>query len=138
MAAYATFSQYTTDYLGTAIASAAFARLALRASEIIDMLTFDRTAAIVLAATETATIALIVKATCAVAEVYQANEANPSGGGIKSESIGANSVTYMDGAHATLSDNAKLSRAAAVYLSATGLMFRGFNFDEYGGGIYAD
>ena len=135
MAAYATFTQYTTDYLGSIIASANFARLALRASEVIDVLTYGRAAPIVLAATETETIALLVKATCSVAEQYQTNEANGNGGGIKSESIGSNSVTYLDGAHATLSDNAKLFRAANVYLSGTGLLYFGFNQGEYAGSI---
>jgi hypothetical protein len=131
MAVYATYSYYTGTFLGTAIASADFARLALRASAVIDQVTFNRAAAIVLAATETATIDLIKMATCAVAEAYQTNEADGSGGGIKSESIGSNSVTYRDGANATLSDNEKLSRAAKLYLASTGLMYPGFNEGEY-------
>lgn len=137
MAAYATFTQYTNDYLGAAIASANFARLALRASEALDSLTYDRVAAIVLAGTETATITKIVKATCAIAEEIQIIESE-GGGGIKSESIGANSVTYVDGAKATLSDTAKLSMFAAAYLGSTGLLFRGFNSGEYSGMIDAD
>lgn len=133
MTAYTDFAFYSGTFLGTQISSANFARLALRASEIVDQITFNRTAAIVLAATDTATIALIENAVCAVAEQYQANEANPSGGGIKSESIGANSVVYRDGSYATLSDNAKLLRVANVYLSGTGLLYCGFTDDEYSG-----
>jgi|ERR1035437_169449 hypothetical protein len=128
---YVTYSYYTTTFLGTVIASADFARLALRASVVIDQLTFNRAAAIVLAATDTDIIDSIKMATCAVAEAYQANEADGSGGGIKSESIGSNSVTYQDGANATLSDIAKLSRAAKVYLGLTGLMYPGFNEGEF-------
>jgi hypothetical protein len=133
MSAYATYTQYTIDYLGTLIASADFAALALRASAYIDKLTFNRVAAIVLAGTDTANIALIMMATCAVAEELQTINASGSNSGIKSESIGANSVTYMDGAFATLSTTAKLSRVAALYLGDTGLMYRGFASGEYGG-----
>jgi hypothetical protein len=131
MTVYTDYTYYSGTFLGTAIASADFARLALRASEIIDQITFNRTAAIVLAATDTATIDLIKMATCAVAETYQTNEADGSGGGIKSESIGSNSVTYVDGAKATLSDMVRLSRAAVLYLDSTGLMYRGFASGEY-------
>lgn len=138
MTAYTDFAFYSGTFLGTQISSVNFARLALRASEVVDLLTFNRTAAIVLAATDTATIALIKSAVCAIAEQYQANEANPSGGGIKSESIGSNSVTYLDGAHATLSDNAKLFKAADVYLNSTGLLYFGFNSGEYSGTLDAD
>ena len=71
-------------------------------------------------------------ACCAVAEELQA-QAGSSGGGIQSESIGANSVTYKDGAPAMLTDKEKLSRVAAVYLGETELMFKGFASGEYGG-----
>jgi hypothetical protein len=135
MAVYATYSQYTTDYLGTAIASADFAALALRASAYIDQLTYQRAAAIVLAGTETANIALIMMATCAVAEQLQTINTSGSsgGGGIKSESIGNYSVTYADGTFATFSTTAKLSQLAKLYLGSTGLMYAGFASGEYGG-----
>lgn len=132
---YATYLQYTTDYLGTLIASADFAALALRASAYIDQFTFSRASPIVVAGTETANIALIMMATCAVAEELQNIDTSGSTSGIKSESIGNNSVTYMDGAFATLSTTAKLSKAAKLYLASTGLMFPGFASGEYGGDI---
>jgi hypothetical protein len=131
MAAYATFAQYTTDYLGTAIASADFARLALRASAVIDQVTFQRTAAIILAATEIVTIDLIAMATCAVAEEILSIEGSGNVDGIQSESIGSNSVTYTKNAHAQLTSNEKLARAAKLYLASTGLMYRGFEVGEY-------
>lgn len=133
MASYATYAQYTTDYLGTLIASANFAALALRASAQIDAMTFDRVAPIVLAATETATIALIVQATCAVAEEIQTVEADGSIGGIQSESVGQHSVTYAANSFKLLSSKERYSEAAKTYLGNTGLLFRGFGTDELGG-----
>jgi hypothetical protein len=138
MAVYATYTQYTTDYLGTAIASADFAALALRASAYIDQLTFNRVAAIVLAGTDTANIALIMMACCSVAESLQTIDTNGTTSGIKSESIGNNSVTYMDGTFATLSITAKLRQAASLYLGSTGYMYAGFASGEYGGVFDAD
>ena len=138
MAAYVTYTYYTTTFLGTAIASADFARLALRASAIIDQLTFGRAAAIVAAATDTATIALIKNATCAVAEEYQTVETNGGSDGIQSESIGSNSVTYADNSSARKTNSQKYANAAALYLGSTGLMFRGFADGELGGTLDAD
>jgi hypothetical protein len=132
MAAYATYTQYTTDYLGTAIASTDFSRLALRASAVIDQITFDRTAPIVLAATETDTIDRIKMATCAVAEELQKQDANGGADGIQSESVGAYSVTYIANAIAQMTNNRKLINAARVYLGSTGLLYPGFASDEYG------
>lgn len=131
MAAYVDFTYYTSTFLGTAIASADFSRLALRASAVIDQITFNRTAAIILAATETVTIDLIATATCAVAEEILSIEASGNVDGIQSESIGSNSVTYTKSAFAQLTSNEKLSRAAKLYLSSTGLMYPGFNEGEY-------
>ena len=129
---YATYTQYTTVFLGTQIASADFARLAFRASAIIDQITYNRAAAIVAAATDTATIALIMMATCAVAEAYQTFEQS-GGDSIQSESVGSHSVTYTANAYAQLTITQKLAQAAALYLGSTGLMYRGFASGEYGG-----
>jgi hypothetical protein len=126
--AYATYTYYTTTYLGTAIASADFNALALRASAVIDQITFGRAAL----ETAVATVDSIKMACCAVADELQA-QIGSSGGGIQSESIGANSVSYKEGAYATLTDKEKQTRAAAVYLGSTGLMFKGFASGEYGG-----
>jgi hypothetical protein len=138
MAAYATFSYYTGTYLGNVIASADFSRLALRASAIIDQITFNRAAAIITANTPAATVTAIQNATCAVAEQYQANEANGNADGIQAEGIGSNSVTYNEKASSQLSNHEKLVRAAKVYLGNTSLMFPGFESGEYGGMPDAD
>jgi hypothetical protein len=120
MAAYATYSDYTSTYLGAAIASADFARLALRASEFLDQATFDRAAS----ETDTAIVAKLKMATCAVAEEIQKLEA--SGGAIVSETIGRHSVTYQ----APGTEDERLTKAAKRYLGSTGLMYRGFTDDE--------
>jgi hypothetical protein len=138
MSAYADLTYYQTNYLGTLIASANFAQLALRASAVIDQLTFQRTAAVILAATDTATIDLIKMACCAVAEEMQNINASGSTGGIKSESIGSNSVTYVDGSQMTLSNNTRLSNVAKLYLGNSGLMFKGFSSDELSGDLNDD
>lgn len=132
MTVYATYEYYEGTFAGTIIASEDFIALAKRASILIDRFTFGRTAPVILAAVDIATIDLIKMATCAVAEELQriANSGS-NGGGIKSESIGANSVTYADNAYATLSDIQKLSDAAVMYLASTHLMYKGFAEGEY-------
>jgi len=135
MAAYVDYTYYSTTYLGTAIVSADFPRLALWASAQIDALTFDRTAAIVTAATDTATIAKIKMATCAAAEELQRQDANGGADAIQSESTGQNSVSYSVASSKMLTNTQKLQREAALYLGSTGLMFRGFSDGEYGGTV---
>jgi hypothetical protein len=132
MAAYVDYTYYSTTYLGTAIASTDFARLALRASAQIDQITFQRAAPIITAATDTATIALIKNATCAIAEEIQIQEASGNTDGVQSESVGGYSVSYSVGAKALMTLQERVSRAAALYLAQTGLMFGGFYTGEYG------
>ena len=131
MTAYADYSYYTTAFGGTAIASSDFTRLALRASAIVDQLTFNRVAPIITANTDTATIDLIKMATCEVAETMQTVE---SGGadGITSESIGSYSVSYGAGSSRSLPAMEKYIYAARLWLGNTDLLFRGFAADEYG------
>jgi hypothetical protein len=131
---YVTYTYYTNTFLGNAIASASFARLALRASAAIDQMTHGRAALETLAAT----VDSIKMATCAVAEEIQTIEQTGSTGGIQSESIGSNSVTYSQGSTALLSNGEKMNKAASVYLGETGLLFAGFSSGEYGGEPDAD
>lgn len=131
--AYVTYTYYTTTYLGSSIASDDFGRLALRASAIIDQLTFNRTGPVVVTGTDTITIDAIKMAACAVAEEYQQIEQSGGTDGIASESIGSNSVSYTKSATAQLSQKERYARAASLYLNGTGLMFKGFDTGEYGG-----
>jgi L-asparaginase/Glu-tRNA(Gln) amidotransferase subunit D len=126
------FAYYTITYLGNAIAEADFPRLALRASEKISMLTYQRAAAI----TDDPTIDLIKMATCAVAEAIQAVEADGGMDGITSEGIGSSRVTYAANSAASRKTKQKYSEAAGLYLAPTGLMYRGFAPGEYSS--YAD
>jgi len=128
--AYATYTFYTGTYLGTAITSSDFSRLILRASEIVDQITYNRAAAIVTAATDTTTIAAIQNAACAIAEQYQLNEESV-GGGIQSETVGRHSVTYGPNSWMSLPDSEKLTHVARKYLVSTGLMYAGFLEGEY-------
>lgn len=124
--AYADYSYYTTTFLGTAIASSDFSRLALRASAVIDQITFGR------AADDTTNTNAIKNAMCAVAEEIQTQEAAGNVDGITSESQGRYSVSYAANSGKSKSNQYKLEAAAKVWLANTFLMFPGFNADEYG------
>ncbi len=125
MTTYTDFDFYEDTYLGNAIAEADFPRLALNASAVIDLLTFNRAAAIVTAGTETDTIEKIELATCAVADVLKKIE-DSGGQVVQSESVGRASVTYAN----PVSQDAQAFSAAKLYLWPTGLMYRGFTADE--------
>ncbi len=125
MAVYADYTYYSETFLGTAIALADFERLALRASAQIDRLTFDQAAAIITANTDTAKVAAIKMATCAVAEAIQSVEASPE---VSSERVGQHSVTYNIGK--PVSEQTRLTDAARLWLAPTGLMYRGVDAIE--------
>lgn len=135
MAAYVTYTYYTTTFLGTAISSADFNALALRASAVIDQVTFARAAAIITATTPAATVDLIKMATCAVAEELQRQGSDGGTDGIASESVGAFSVSYTANSSKQMTAEAKQSKAAKLYLWSTGLMYKGFASGEYSGDV---
>ena len=124
--AYADFTYYSATYLGTTIAEADFPRLALRASAVIDQITFGR------AATDTTNTTAIKNAMCAVAEEIQTQDAAGNVDGITSESQGRYSVSYGSNSSKTKSNQSKLEDAAKVWLANTFLLFGGFNSGEYG------
>jgi len=130
MAAYADLTFYKTTFLGTAIADADFPALALRASAVIDQITFDRAAAIITADDDADTIERIQLATCAIAEEVQAQEASGGADAIVSETIGRSSVTYDVGSTRRQTAQKRLSNVARVYLGGTGLLYRGFLASE--------
>ena len=125
--AYADFTYYEDTFLGTTIAEADFPRLALRASAVIDQITFGR------AATDTENTNAIKNAMCAVAEEIQTQEAASNVDGITSESQGQYSVSYGANSNRARSNQRKLEDAAKVWLANTALLFAGFNTGEYGG-----
>ncbi len=132
MTVYADYTYYTGTYLGTDIASTDFSALALRASQAIDNMTFERADPIVTAATDTATIDLIKKAMCAVAEELQRQDQADGQDAIASESQGRYSVTYLASSNRSKSNQTKLETAAKFWLANTYLMFAGFMAGEYG------
>ena len=133
MAAYVDYTYYTTTYGGSAISSAEFTAYANRASAYIDYVTMDRAVSLMSLSSpspeETAQIAKVKNAVCAVMDQLKSYDIT-GGGSISSESVGSHSVSYSTAdrkVHA-----AQMTDAAALYLAHTGLMFRGFNADEYG------
>lgn len=124
--AYADYTYYTTEYLGNAIAEVDFPRLALRASEQIDRLTFGR------AATDTENETALKKATCAVAEEINAIENSDGSEYVTSESQLGYSVSYDPSSVEGRANAQRYADAAIVYLENTGLMYGGFYSGEYG------
>jgi hypothetical protein len=144
MAAYCDYAFYSgSNYLGTAIASSDFPRLALRASAFIDQITYGRAAYEmgtgttppdpdlipgqtvdyqIPTAPDAATQTAIKMAVCAVAEEYQRLDKVSGNQEVASEHVGNNGVTYRSNSTANLSDDGKMKRVAKLYLGATGLM----------------
>jgi hypothetical protein len=126
MTVYVDYTFYTNTYLGTVIPSADFGNLAVRASANIDRITFNRVAPIITANTDTATIALIKMATCAVAEELKKQDAIGGLDGLQSESLAGSSVSYNSKAQAQKTNSMKVTQAAVLFLADTGLMYKGF------------
>src|SRR3990172_795778 len=129
MTAYVDYAYYSNTYLGVLISSSNFNRLALRASEVVDQVTFDRVSVIIEADEDSDQIDAIKMATCAVAEEYQRIEQSGGADGILSESVGSHSVTYAKGSYSSRTKISKMSEIAGRYIP--GLMFRGFESGEY-------
>jgi hypothetical protein len=130
--AYADYTYYADTFLGETIPEAQFPRLALRASALIDQLTFGRAAA------DTDNTNAIKNAVCAVAEEIYTAEQNNGADGIQSESVGSHSVTYAENSTQRLTNDQRYADAAHLYLGSTGLMFAGFAAGEYGGTLDAN
>lgn len=116
---FADYEYYTETYHGSAVAEADFDRLALRASQHVDALTFDRAGAVIEANEDAALIDRIKMATCAVADTLY--ELEQAGGAVQSERVGNVSVTYVN----QQSEAARIAGAAKLHLGTTGLMYRG-------------
>lgn len=127
MAAYTDYAYYTTTYLGTAITETLFPAYALRASAVIDQLTFDRATSVV----DVAIIDKLEMATCAIAEELQKQDISGVDA-IQSESVGGHSISYAKNSSAQMTNDQKLLRAAKLYLGSTDLLFKGFASGEYG------
>jgi hypothetical protein len=134
MTAYTDYTYYTGTYLGSIIASTDFAALALRASAYLDRLTFDRTAPVVTAATDTTTIDKIKMAVCAIAELLAKDGDTITGtviDGVQSESLGESSITFNPKSSAQKTFSMKMLQVAELYLGSSSLLYKGFADDEY-------
>jgi len=138
MTAYADYSYYTTTFGGSLIASAAFTRLANRASQVLDQLTFDRAAPVVEDATDTDTIDKIKMAMCEIADEMQRQDSTDGTDGKTSERVGSYSVTFGANSRAAMTNRAKWLEAARLWLGGTELLFRGFSSGEYGDDVDDD
>ncbi len=125
---YADWTFYSETYFGTDITSAAFPQLALRASAVIDRITFDRASAIIEDDEDEDTIELIQLATCAIADVMQSQSTIDKE--VSSETVGNHSVTYVVNKDMEKTNTEKQVDAARLYLWNTGLMFQGFDEDD--------
>ena len=126
MQTFVDYTFYSTVYLSGAIPSSEFAGLALRASAEIEYQTLYRAGAVITAATDTATIADIKLATCAVAEVlkrYDAQLSTPRV--IKSESVGDVSRNYSGLEEILSQRGTEIMDAFRKYLLVHGLLYRG-------------
>lgn len=135
---YADYGFYVASYLGTAINSGDFSRLALRASAFLDYYTQGRAA-------KNAGSEALKMACCALAEQYQtieqaqtlANKSLAAGaasdnGEVQSETVGSWSRSYRSGgesasaaANAASAAQSSLAAVARQYLAGTGLLYRG-------------
>lgn len=136
MAAYVDFAFYQDTYGGTVIAVSAFSPIALRASRIIDYLTYDRADAEIVANTDADLVESIKLATCAVADKISEIESSPQQ--IQSERIGSHAITYAQNSYQMRTSDEKYLLAAKPFLARTGLLYRGFLTDEYAGEVDAD
>lgn len=132
MSAYADYTFYTTDYGGTAIAEEDFDPYAIRASAVIDSLTFDRAAQVIEDDEDPDLVDAIQKGMCAVADEMVAILTAGHAAAVKSEKVGGHSVTYADTPETGLSAEGRYRQAAKRYLGRNGLMYPGFYSDEYG------
>lgn len=121
MTAYADYKFYTDVFFGKAIPAEEFARYALLATQYVNSVTFGRINA-------DFPIDEAKMACCAVAEIYyMARDADSRTiSGIASEKVGDYSVSYSSASKETeKSVETKLYSTAKLWLSNTGLMFRG-------------
>ena len=110
---YAEYEFYITTYGGNQIQEADWTKTAREASAFIDQLTFGRLKNHPERVTEEVQMAV-----CAAAEVvgrYQ-TALTQHAGGIASESVGGQSVTYRSGTEQAFGKRAEIQQAVSLYL----------------------
>lgn len=139
--AYCDYDFYTTVYMGSVISEADFARLAEKASDKLDMFTFDRLVNGLPADERTAL--KVKKAVCALAErisdietadmasrYKQGEDGLLKGRTISSISAGGESISFGNATQNVVTNNVKereqlLFETAREYLANTGLLYQG-------------
>jgi len=139
--AYCDYNFYTSEYYGNVISEADFPRLAEKASDKLDMITFDRLVDGLPADERTAL--KVKKAVCALAERISDIETADSvgryekgadgslkGRTIASISAGGESISYATATQSVVTNDLKareqmLFETAREYLANTGLLYAG-------------
>jgi len=129
---YADYAYYTKIFLGNAIAEPDFPRLALRASEHIDTLTWGQASAYYEHTPEP-----VAQAACAIAEILLQSERGNALLGkdgidprVQTEITGKEHITYFAAPDTTgeagqAAIERRILQAARQYLALTGLMYAG-------------
>lgn len=123
---YIDYDFYKESYGGTSVPQNSFLRFSIKASAYIDKITFGRIPKMYItdSTDENYNVPDEVKfATCATMDCIKKIE--DDGGVISSESEGNHSVSYVDGI-STMSEEKKINESATLYLSNTGLLYKGF------------
>lgn len=127
---YCDYYFYKTEYMGNVVAEADFPRLVQRASDKLDIMTFDRLDG---GLPEDIRLAKKVKkAICAMVdrladyEIAEATVRANGGYGIASVSSGSESVSYRTDATTKTDRDKELYYIAKEYLAGTGLLYAGF------------
>lgn len=117
MKSYVDYGFYSSVFLGTVIDSESFDRMALEASYFVRELTFGR-----IGENPSDDVKM---ATCAVAEIEFKEKKQNEEDQIASESVGPHSVSYVKKTKNTEEYAKDKIRAVQMYLSGTGLLYRG-------------
>lgn len=128
--AYCDYDFYKNEYLGNVITEADFPRLSQRASDKLDVITFDRL--IDEFPTNEVVAKKVKKAVCALAELMldyeNASRTIRNNGGlvVSSVSSGSESISYKTDAQTNEKEhNAEIRQVATDYLVGTGLLYAG-------------
>lgn len=119
---YATYDFYVTEFYGDILTDENFDKCASRASDYIDYLTMGK------AKSYTDTDNVLARCCCALAEQYPSLDAltvSVADGEVASETVGSHSVSYRSSAEVKASWQANLLSIAQMYLTPTGLLYRG-------------
>lgn len=119
---YATYAFYTDEFFGSVISEEDFDKYATRASDYIDYLTMGKAKAY------EDTNGALAKACCAVAEQIANSDSITASIGvaeIASETVGSHSVSYRSSVELKAGLDAAMLSAAQMYLTPTGLLYRG-------------